>query len=345
MTAPNPDAASYSCHVFTAQDLLVVAGANLGDRLGPLEDLCPGDVYALQPGAEALHLAILDTDGRAGEFMGTGSQAPTVAPGAEVGQPGAALTLAGRLTLMGGDGAQVTILLISVDGDGNRPLFLPLDPMEPRLGYTLISAQADPGRVRLADITSVAFTRGTMITLAGGRPRAVEDLRPGDRVLTRDHGAQPLRWVGRRTVRAIGPYAPVVVTKGTLGNDADLIVSQHQRLFLYRRGRDRLARTSEVLVKAVHLVEGERIFIRKGGFIEYFHLVLDDHEIIYAEGVPTESLLVNEAMTGTLPEDLAREVSTRFPEMTQQPHYGTEADIGLLRQQGPEALHRPPRRT
>ncbi|MBK1635709.1 Hint domain-containing protein [Rhodovulum adriaticum] len=344
MPAPHSNRASYGCHVFSASDLMVVSGANLGDALGPLDEQCPGDVYALHPGAEAVHLLVSDPGGRRGEFMGAGPEAPTVAPGSELGAAGNTLTLEGRLTFMGADGAQVGVLLISVGGDRDRPVFLPLDPMEPKARYTLINTEAAPGPVRLADITSVAFTRGTMIALAGGAPRAVEDLRPGDRVMTRDHGAQPLRWIGRRTVRAIGPYAPVVITRNTFGNDADLIVSQHQRLFLYRRGRDRLAETSEVLIKAVHLVEGERVFIRKGGFVEYFHLVFDNHEIVYAEGVPTESLLVNESMLGLLPEDLAREVSDRLPHLTQQPHYGTEADMRLVQERGPETLYRTPRR-
>ncbi|TCP63154.1 Hint domain-containing protein [Rhodovulum bhavnagarense] len=339
-----PDTASYGCHVFPATDLAVVSGANLGDGLGCLDDLCPGDIYTLRPGAEALHLAIRDTGGRCGEFLGAGPIAPSVAAGTEYGRPGATLTLEGRLTFMGADGAQVAILLISVEGERDRPVFLPLDPIEPKVSYALIRVETEPGPVRLADITAVAFTRGTMIALAGGAPRAVEDLRPGDRVLTRDHGPQPLRWVGQRTVRAVGSCAPVVISKGTLGNDADLIVSQHQRVFLYRRGAERLARTPEVLLKALHLVEDDRVFIRRGGFVDYFNLVFDNHEIIYAEGVPTESLLVNEAMLGRLPDDLAKEVSHRFPQMTQRPHYGSEADVALLRLRGPEALHRAPRR-
>ena len=45
------------------------------------------------------------------------------------------------------------------------------------------------------------FTLGTAIATFEGE-RAVEDLAPGDRVVTRDHGVQEVRWVGRRTIGA-----------------------------------------------------------------------------------------------------------------------------------------------
>ena len=36
-------------------------------------------------------------------------------------------------------------------------------------------------------------------------------------------------------VRAVGAFAPVVISAGTLGNGGDLILSQHHRVFLYQR--------------------------------------------------------------------------------------------------------------
>ena len=56
-----------------------------------------------------------------------------------------------------------------------RRYFLPLTPLEPGLDYTLIEAEPDPAPVRLADIASVAFTRGTRITMADGSQRPVEE--------------------------------------------------------------------------------------------------------------------------------------------------------------------------
>ena len=61
----------------------------------------------------------------------------------------------------------------------------------------------------------VCFTRGTMIATPEGE-RAIEDLEVGDLVLTKDNGAQPLRWVGSRTVKAEGRMAPVVFKRWQL---------------------------------------------------------------------------------------------------------------------------------
>lgn len=335
---------SYACHVFSAEEFEVVSGANLGDPLMPIDALCPGDVYEFLPAAEALELAIHDgaaARAGSGRFLQPGKTAQTVAEGSEIGRPGDSLRLEGRLTFMRPDGDTVDLLLIALSGagQGERHLvFLPLAPIEAKQSYSLIKADAEPGEVRLTDITSVAFTRGTMITLGDGRQCPVEDLRPGDKVLTRDHGAQPVRWVGQRTVRAVGPFAPVVISKGTYANESDLIVSQHQRLFLYQRSEHRLTETAELFVKALHLVDDEAVFIRTGGFVDYFHLVFDQHEIIYAECIPTESLLINERTLGALPEDVLREVEARLPGLSHRPHFGTEAEGRLLKKLGPAAL-------
>lgn len=332
--------ASYSAMIFPAADFEVVSGANLGDPLTGTDDLCLGDVYMLYDESRAIEVTIADaarphaTEAR---FMETGSAQHRVAHGSELGSPGDPLTLQGRLTLMAPDGDTVDLVLIGHRRSRQAQddlFFLPLAPIEPRVQYTLLSADPDTGDVRLSDITPVAFTRGTRITLADGTQRAIEDLAPGDKVLTRDSGPQPVRWIGRRTVRAVGACAPVVVTRGTLSNESDLIVSQQQRLFIYRRGQRRLAETSEVLIKARDLVDDESVFIRRGGFVEYFHLVFDRHEIIYAEYIPTESLLLNAENIARLPDDLARDVSATLPDASQQPHFGSEADKSVLSKLG-----------
>ena len=169
-----------------------------------------------------------------------------------------------------------------------------------------------------------------MVTLENGNQRTIEALAPGDRVLTRDHGPQVLRWVGHVMLRAVWPYAPVMITAGSMGNEGDLVVSQYHRMFLYQHNRAGAVQSSEIMVRAKHLVDGEHIFLREGGIVEYYSLVFDAHEIIYAEGIPAESQLVTEATVARLSPDLAAEVSERFSGITQLQHFGTEA--------GPQAL-------
>jgi hypothetical protein len=80
------------------------------------------------------------------------------------------------------------------------------------------------------------------------------------------------------------------------------------------------------------------VWQREGGFVDYFSLVFDHHEIIYAEGIPVESLMVNEATVTRLPPALAVEVQARFPGLRQVQHFGTEAGRQFLDRISADAL-------
>jgi len=329
LIAPGPGQA---CQVLAADDIFVSLGVNQGDGLAGPDEVCPGDIYTIDPAHRPMRLVV-----RPGPEGGQ-----VVAEGSAVGRPGDAVTAEARYDLMGDEGDRVALLLMALPG-GER-LVLPLSPMAVGAEYTLVQVEETPEPAALSDMLCVSFLRGTMITLASGAQCAIEALRPGDRVLTRDHGPQPLRWVGKATLKAVGAFAPVVITAGTLGNAGDLIVSQHHRMFLYQRERRAGAATSELLVQARHLVDGERIFIREGGFADWFSLVFDRHEIIYAEGVPAESLMVSETTVHRLPAEFSEEVRARFPGLSQNLHFGTEAGRAFLEEMGGAILSRNPRR-
>ncbi|KQB14398.1 Hint domain-containing protein [Rhodobacter capsulatus] len=316
-------------HVYEADLIWVTSGANQGDGLD-LAALCqPGDIYQLERAARPLRLLIAaDPD--------TGQR---ICAGSELGAEGDRIALLARHVFITPDGDTVDILLIRHE---ETQIFyaLPLSPIAPRVDYTLLEATDDPGDVRLSDLVCIAFTTGTLITMAGGAQRPIETLAPGDRVLTRDSGPQPVRLVARATLRALGSFAPVVISAGTLGNESDLIVAPHHRVFLYRRGEKRLGDTAEILVQAKHLVDGDHVWRREGGYVDYFALVFDRHEIVYAEGVPVESLQVSEATLSLMPEELSAEIKARLPDLSHTPHFGTEAGREMLDRVGREALFR-----
>lgn len=315
------------CQVFYAADFYVSIGVNMAEGLAAPDEVCLGDIYQLDTEAEARTLIL--TRDRARQVIAAASEA---------GTPGNRISLAARYTLIAPDGDSVELLLLAEDETGTL-FILPLSPIGTRSDYTLVSIDDSPGEVPLADLLCVSFARGTMITLGDGTQHPIEDLKAGMRVLTRDHGPQPLRWIGHATLRAVGSFAPVVITKGTLGNAGDLIVSQHHRMFLYQRRRQAGVPHAELLVQARHLADGEAVFIREGGFVDYFSLVFDSHEIIYAEGIPAESLMVSEATVSRLPPELAEEVKSRFPDLTQHQHFGTEAGRRILEAIGPKAFY------
>ncbi|MEO0378986.1 MAG: Hint domain-containing protein [Pseudomonadota bacterium] len=171
------------------------------------------------------------------------------------------------------------------------------------------------------DNTNVAcFTRGTLIETVDG-PVAVEALRRGMRLKTLDNGNRLVRAVLRREVDARADLAPVCITAGALGNERDLLVSPAHRMLISDWRGQMLFGADEVLVSAVNLVRGDMIYRVPRPRITYYHILMDTHEIIFAEGAATESFhLTREAAEavehGHSEEDaVAAEIARVFPEL------------------------------
>lgn len=275
-----------------AEALRVETGVMDGEPLGRPEDAVAGDVYALRRGAEAAELLVAGG---------------AVAAGSSVGREGGRVETVARHRLMGERGAMAEVVVLSVDG---AAWLLPLGSLAPAEEYTLLASRPAEG-VEPEAVASVSFARGTRITMAGGRMVPVEAIRPGDRVLTRDHGPQPVRWVGHQPVVAEGSAAPVVLAPGAMNNDGELVLSPDHRLYVWQRTDLVGAGGAEVLVRARHLVGGAGIARRDMPRLDLCHLLLDAHEIIYAEGIPAESLLVAPEVLAGLDDDLAERVGAQ----------------------------------
>ncbi|PPB81798.1 Hint domain-containing protein [Albidovulum inexpectatum] len=327
MTGIAPMTPPHIARVYAATAFRVHVGANLGDPIGAPECCEPGDIYRLARDAVALQLALNPTAGE------NGDQRITV--GSELGSPGDPVRLLARVMLMAEDGDTVQVLVLR-HMPSAQEMILPLSPLVARLDYTLIEIAQDVSDLPVTDIACAAFAAGTRITLPDGAQIPVERLSVGNTVLTRDHGAQAIRWIGKVTLRAAGPFAPVVIPSEHLGNLGDLVVSPFHRIFLYQRGPDRVGGCAEVLVQARHLVDDDRIRRREGGYVDYYSLIFDRHEIVYAEGIPVESQMISETTMSRLPPDLAAEIRKRFPGLSHKASFATE--IG--REELDRALHR-----
>ncbi|WP_245749146.1 Hint domain-containing protein [Jannaschia pohangensis] len=310
------------CSVFPAAALSVETGALMGDAIGTVDQVVAGDIYLLDPRAVARELVLARAKG-----------GMVVASGSSVGAPGQMVKPLARHQLMGERGAAVEVLVLDLAGEH---FALPLGPLSTSDDYALISSSLVEGE--LANVAQVSFTRGTRITMANGRQCPVEELKVGDRVLTRDHGPQPVRWIGQQTVRAEGSNAPVVIGEGVLNNARELVLSPDHRLFIYQRNDQLNAGRAELLVRARHLVDGEAIWRDTGGHVDYFHLLFDAHEIIYAECIPAESLLVSPDVMAGLDEDLARDLRHRMGGRAQVQHHGVEPSAADLEGVAPASL-------
>lgn len=166
------------------------------------------------------------------------------------------------------------------------------------------------------------FTAGTLILTDQGQCR-VEDLQPGDLVWTRDHGLQPLRWRGRRTLDSIelatlSRLRPIRIMAGALGAGQpaqDLTVSPQHRVLVRSSIAQRMFGTDEILVAAKQLLELPGINIdAEATQVTYLHLLFDQHEVILSNGAETESLYPGpQAITGL--GAAAEEIFALFPEL------------------------------
>lgn len=284
--------------VFPSGAFFVSDGVAEGEAVSFMDELMLDDVYQLSERVERVALTYERGDGTA--FI--------VAEDSAIGTPGNQLFLDCAITLMGPDSTTYeALVLVEVEGDEAAEVYLmPLATLLPKKDYRLVGADRDAAAAKFGDVACVRFARGTHITLASGIQVPIEDLKIGDRVLTRDDGPQAIRWIGDTTLRAVGDYAPVVITQGALFNTRDLVLSPDHRLFIYQREDHIGAGRSEVLVKVRHLINGDSVYQKDGGFVDYFQILFDDHQIIYAEGIAAETLLVDARTRNALPDTVAQ---------------------------------------
>lgn len=196
----------------------------------------------------------------------------------------------------------------------------------PEVGVTFTTSNKDQGATGLdpADIPDTpCLTRGVLIATPKG-PRAIETLSAGDTVTLEDGGTATLRWVGSRRyvaeeLRSKPKVRPIRITQGALGGGLplrDLLVSRQHRMIVRSQITQRMFGAPEVLVAAIKLTSLPGIFVDESTqTVEYFHLLFDRHEIILAEGAPTESLFIGPESMASLPDEARDEICEIFPEL------------------------------
>ena len=199
------------------------------------------------------------------------------------------------------DGAQsYTVTLIEV-GRSAPPLLMFLDEIPPRnTEMWIVHHSLDGLRSRNAQPMTggvICFTPGTRIETPDG-PRLVEELREGDRVQTKDNGAQQIEWVGSRRMSGARLFAmprlrPVRIRAGALGverPDEELLVSPEHRMLVKGKVAQSLFNVPEVLVSAKDLINGSTIAVDLAvREVTYIHLLLPQHQVLWANGIETES--------------------------------------------------------
>ncbi|MBF0849993.1 hypothetical protein HKD27_03520 [Gluconobacter sp. R75690] len=162
---------------------------------------------------------------------------------------------------------------IAVQGDFTSPLYF---------------TQAAAGNYLEMGFGTPCYCPGTLIATPQGE-RPVEDLEIGDPVLTASGQVRPVHWIGRRAYDPLFAYGnrdilPILIRAGALAEGLprrDLMISPLHAMFI-----------DGFLVPALHLVNGTSIIqIERPETIRYIHVELENHDLLLAEGAPSESFL------------------------------------------------------
>ncbi|WP_066709757.1 Hint domain-containing protein [Celeribacter ethanolicus] len=168
------------------------------------------------------------------------------------------------------------------------------------------------------------FTPGTLIATPKGEMK-VEELKVGDRVITRDNGIQQIRWIGQKTLSGADLAArselnPVLIRKGALGAglpERDMMVSPNHRMLVSNEKAALLFDEHEVLVAAKHLTRMDGVDVVEASGLTYIHVMFDRHEVVLSDGTWSESFQPGDYTLSGIGEEAREELFTLFPELAE----------------------------
>lgn len=280
---------------------LLIAGNSVQSSLVAITD----DVNVYPNGATVVDVL--------GNDIGPGTLTITHINGIIVFADDTILLASGQSVKLNGDG---TLTLV---GDGTP------NPLGEDFNFTYTVSDGTNTDIGFVNASSVpCFVAGTLIATPTGEV-AAEQLSPGDLVLTQDDGPQPVRWIGQRTVEASGDFAPIHIRANTFGTHRDLLVSPLHRILIRDNLAELLFGEAEVLISARDLVNDRSVLRRAGGDVTYVHLLFDRHQVVFSEGLETESFLPGPMTTKSLEREIVDEICALFPEIDRDTGQGYSA--------------------
>jgi hypothetical protein len=240
------------------------------------------------------------------------------------------------------DGHQsYTVTLIPVPDTGARLLMLvgDLPPVDQDLWVvrTAIDLTHSGAGARTAGGV-ICFTPDTRLATPMG-PRMIRDLQPGDMIETRDNGPQEVLWCGHRRMTGARLYAmphlrPIRFKAGALGigrPDEDLLVSPQHRMLLKGPAAQALFNTPEVLVAAEDLLNDQTVIVDHTlREVTYVHILLQRHNVIWANGLESESFHPSNTALDTVDPGQLGALLQLLPGADANPHsYGDYARRNL----------------
>ncbi|WP_386681655.1 Hint domain-containing protein [Loktanella sp. R86503] len=173
-----------------------------------------------------------------------------------------------------------------------------------------------------SQIEAPCFTPGTTIATPKGE-RLVEDLRAGDKVITRDNGIQEIAWVGAKEMTgkelAAKPHMkPILVKAGSLGHglpERDMLLSPNHRVLVASEKTQLYFEEREVLAAAKHMTGAQGIHTLDVMRTTYIHFMFERHEVVLSNGAWTESFHPGDYSLNGLGNSQRNEIFELFPDL------------------------------
>lgn len=212
-------------------------------------------------------------------------------------------------------GRDVAVIEVVIGGVAHEYFFILGNPPATEAQLNGMGSGAIPLTAVDFDPPPVCFAKGTEIATPSGR-RRVEALRSGDSVLTEDGRSVTIAWIGssryvRRRVSGDSRLLPVHIRAHAFGPglpDSDLVLSRQHRIVIESAICELMTGSSRAFVLAGHLPEGIASTPPPEEDVVYFHILLDTHEILLANGLPAESFQPAQRMIETLSDASRQEL-------------------------------------
>ncbi len=215
------------------------------------------------------------------------------------------------------DGADIDVL----DLTGSNVERIEYVPGDPEAGTVFFM---DGTTMTFSEIENVipCFTPGTTIATPRGE-RLVEELKVGDKIITRDNGIQEIAWVGHKAMNgkqlAANPHLkPILIKAGALGGglpERDMLVSPNHRVLVASEKTQLYFEEREVLAAAKHMTGADGIHAVNVMQTTYVHFMFERHEVVLSNGAWTESFQPGDYSLKGIGNSQRNEIFELFPEL------------------------------
>ena len=179
----------------------------------------------------------------------------------------------------------------------------------------------------------ICFCRGTDILTPDGY-RKIETLRIGDLIINEMGAAKPIRWISYTTASIMEMFRdpnrrPVRIPANAIEPgvpSSDLFVSAQHRVVLEDASAELLFGQNKVLAIAKHLVGSIAEWAMPASTVEYYHLLLDSHDIVIANNLASESFQLSLRGFAGMSHEAQRSLTEALPDAELQ-EYFNKADV------------------